>query len=143
MAGCDYVAPSLYMAFRNSLIDEKSVNTTSNPNICLAKLTGDLEKRFELIGAFEFSPIQYDNSIRGTAIWKTAQSFYCHPWEAHKDRPQYFGLGHVCTVAICISWTSKMRAAVLMNLNGGFIKDVVIVHGHSRAEDALCRPLRV
>lgn len=57
------------------LIDEKSINVSFSPNFLLAKLTRDLEKRSDLIGAFDLSSIKRINSGGEAVISKTAQSF--------------------------------------------------------------------
>jgi thioesterase domain-containing protein len=57
------------------LIDEKSINVAFSPNFLLAKLTRDLEKRSDLIGAFNLSSIKRINSGGEAVISKTAQSF--------------------------------------------------------------------
>ncbi|KAG2113305.1 atromentin synthetase [Suillus cothurnatus] len=57
------------------LIDEKSINVAFSPNFLLAKLTRDLEKRSDLIGAFDLSSIKRINSGGEAVISKTAQSF--------------------------------------------------------------------
>ncbi|KAG1728369.1 atromentin synthetase [Suillus paluster] len=57
------------------LIDEKSINIAFSPNFLLAKLTRDLEKRSDLIGAFDLSSIKRINSGGEAVISKTAQSF--------------------------------------------------------------------
>lgn len=57
------------------LIDEKSISIAFSPNFLLAKLTRDLEKRSDLIGAFDLSSIKRINSGGEAVISKTAQSF--------------------------------------------------------------------
>ncbi|KAG2753809.1 atromentin synthetase [Suillus brevipes Sb2] len=57
------------------LIDEKSINVAFSPNFLLAKLTRDLEKRSDLIGAFDLSSIKRINSGGEAVISKAAQSF--------------------------------------------------------------------
>jgi acyl-coenzyme A synthetase/AMP-(fatty) acid ligase len=57
------------------LIDEKSINVAFSPNFLLAKLTRDLEKRSDLIGAFDLSSIKRINSGGQAVISKAAQSF--------------------------------------------------------------------
>lgn len=89
------------------LIDEKSINVSFSPNFLLAKLTRDLEKRSDLIGAFDLSSIKRINSGGEAVISKTAQSFVAVLKKLAKDPAKVSfvispGFGMTETCAGCI-----------------------------------------
>ncbi|KAG0703386.1 atromentin synthetase [Suillus ampliporus] len=89
------------------LIDEKSINIAFSPNFLLAKLTRDLEKRSDLIGAFDLSSIKRINSGGEAVISKTAQSFVAVLKKLAKDPSKVSfvispGFGMTETCAGCI-----------------------------------------
>ncbi|KAG1758240.1 atromentin synthetase [Suillus occidentalis] len=57
------------------LIDEKSIELAFAPNFLLSKLTRDLEKRSDLLGAFDLSSVKRINSGGEAVVSKTARAF--------------------------------------------------------------------